>query len=284
MHLPLIKWAIANYQQLLFKFSRFWPVVLPLFLTHAQLSAIEQNLPPFNHHIPCCCVEATNTTWQFPSHLMSKKKASSSSAAAAVAGFGFSGFGSVESVQALVQGLPLLPWLLVNNSTFLQNISPEFQMIFKKLTKKDATTKRKGLKELSDLFETLAEANEGPVISRWAQEFPKLLEDTDVRVRIHGLQVMESLAKKVGRRLAPHLKTLITPWIMAKFDSRNEVAQAAHSTLFVRVMMIYSHYSIVEDLFRVVSRRRSMWVHWYFVRLKCWITFKTVYNLIQSKV
>lgn len=68
----------------------------------------------------------------------------------------------------------------------------------------------------------------------WAAQYNDLIEDTDMRVRENTLKLMEQIAKKVGRKLAPHLKALIGPWIVARFDPRSDISKAAIESFRVR--------------------------------------------------
>lgn len=71
---------------------------------------------------------------------------------------------------------------------------------------------------------------------RWAAQFNDLIEDTDMRVREYSLRLMEQISKKVGRKMAPHLKVLITPWLLARFDPRSDVQKAAVESFKVRLV------------------------------------------------
>lgn len=76
---------------------------------------------------------------------------------------------------------------------FLQGLSPENALIFKKVVKKDATTKIKGLEELRGFFEQEGakdHENMDAVLHKWVAEFPRLVEDNSPKVRLLALRLM----------------------------------------------------------------------------------------------
>jgi len=66
-------------------------------------------------------------------------------------------------------------------------------LIFKKIVKKDATTKIKGLEELRKYIEDHASgdhANLDAVLKKWTAEFPRLVEDASPKVRLLAVKLM----------------------------------------------------------------------------------------------
>lgn len=72
-------------------------------------------------------------------------------------------------------------------------MSPEYALLFKKVVKKDSTTKIKGLEELRAKIESLAPTeleDMEPVLKKWTAEFPKLVEDNSPKVRLLASKLM----------------------------------------------------------------------------------------------
>lgn len=72
-------------------------------------------------------------------------------------------------------------------------MSPEYALLFKKVVKKDSTTKIKGLEELRTKIETLSSEDLGDmdsVLQKWTAEFPKLVEDNSPKVRLLASKLM----------------------------------------------------------------------------------------------
>lgn len=62
-------------------------------------------------------------------------------------------------------------------------LSPEYQLAFKKLGKKDTITKLKGLHELEALFPALDDASKPALLERWVTAFNSSGLDNDRQVR-----------------------------------------------------------------------------------------------------
>ncbi|EDO46720.1 predicted protein [Nematostella vectensis] len=100
-------------------------------------------------------------------------------------------------------------------------------MVMRKLTKRDAVTKLKAMQEFTELCKkSSSDAIEG-VLPYWPRLFNKLAVDTDHRVREATQDAMEQLMFRVGRGLAPHLKSVISIWMSAQFDTYAPVSSAA---------------------------------------------------------
>lgn len=107
--------------------------------------------------------------------------ASSREAASLLSGGGFVGFDSVY-------GSPEAPQ---------HTLSPEYQLAFKKLTKKDTITKLKGLHELEALFPSLDDTTKTAVLERWVQAFNVTGLDNDRQVREGLHRAFSVLVEKV---------------------------------------------------------------------------------------
>jgi len=111
------------------------------------------------------------------------------------------------------------------------SLSADYQVVFKKLSKKDTITKLKALEELNELFGKIdTESNPEPIIARFSREFAQLMESNERQIRESALNTLRVLATKVGRKLAPHLRSYIGPWLCAQFDPESVVRTAAKNS------------------------------------------------------
>ncbi|ODM98607.1 E3 ubiquitin-protein ligase listerin [Orchesella cincta] len=134
------------------------------------------------------------------------------------------------------------------------DLPPEVRLIFRKLQKKDATTKIKALAELSQLLDSTStnekdESSSGGddgsgdtktedpqelskiILPQWSKCFPKLTVDDSRKVRELTQSTHANICKTVGRNLAPYLKQLMPHWYLAQFDIYGVAASAAKKSL-----------------------------------------------------
>jgi len=64
--------------------------------------------------------------------------------------------------------------------------------------------------------------------------FWRLSLDGDRRVRLAASHVLGAIAERVGKRLGPYVRSLIGPWVCARFDVSADVARAAADAFEVR--------------------------------------------------
>jgi hypothetical protein len=96
--------------------------------------------------------------------------------------------------------------------THIQQLnSSEFQLAFKKLSKRDSVTKLKGLQELKALFEDIAGKGEDvdAVIQAWVYSFLRLASDDDPKVRVALCNTFAGLVQAVKKKLAAQLKRIM---------------------------------------------------------------------------
>ncbi|KAI8581916.1 hypothetical protein K450DRAFT_229884 [Umbelopsis ramanniana AG] len=106
------------------------------------------------------------------------------------------------------------------------DLSPELVVVIKKLSKRDSITKVRALEE----FESYLKNNESSVISIldvWDRLFGKLAIDVDRRVRLATQSVHQFIVSVAKRKIAPHLKSMIGPWLICFFDPSKDVARIA---------------------------------------------------------
>ena len=56
---------------------------------------------------------------------------------------------------------------------------------------------------------------------------PSFSQDIDRRVRETTFVAHRHLCSKVGKNIAPHLKTILAPWLIGRFDPHGPAASAA---------------------------------------------------------
>ncbi|XP_015122919.1 uncharacterized protein LOC107045242 [Diachasma alloeum] len=132
--------------------------------------------------------------------------------------------------------VPVLPGLSISaiNEVEINTIDPNFQMVFKKMNKKDPTTKFKALQEFADLCrDSPLPAVEG-VLPFWPRLYCALSVDIEHRVREASQLAHSALVLRVGRTIALYLKQLAGSWYTSQFDTYPPAASAAtnsfHST------------------------------------------------------
>ncbi|XP_057307534.1 E3 ubiquitin-protein ligase listerin-like [Hydractinia symbiolongicarpus] len=103
----------------------------------------------------------------------------------------------------------------------------DLRMLLRKMTKKDSVTRLKAIQEFMSLCKEKDNEVIKNIISFWPRIYNKLTHDFDHRIREATQQVHHQIATKAGRDLAPHLKFIITNWLMATFDVYSPAATAA---------------------------------------------------------
>ncbi|CAI2178767.1 13194_t:CDS:10 [Funneliformis geosporum] len=109
-------------------------------------------------------------------------------------------------------------------------IEPELVLIFKRLSKRDPTTKLKALEEFEEYLK-----NEGRdadelvgIMDVWTTRFVKLGIDVDRRVRHATYSCHFIIVTKIKKKIAPYLKEIIAVWIISLFDQSKDVAKIAN--------------------------------------------------------
>ncbi|CAG8539422.1 9319_t:CDS:10 [Acaulospora morrowiae] len=111
------------------------------------------------------------------------------------------------------------------------NLNPELVLILKKLSKRDPTTKLKALEELEAYLKIKEENDElSNIMSAWAKFFVKLAIDVDRRIRFTTFNCHLLIVSKIKKRIAPHLKEIISIWIISLFDQSKDVARIANES------------------------------------------------------
>lgn len=108
-------------------------------------------------------------------------------------------------------------------------VDSSFQLALKKMGKKDATTRLKGLHEFSEAVK--AADGEGAevkaVLGAWLRQYECLVTDSEHRVREAANLAHREVVKKVGKGIAPFLKQIAGAWFTSQYDTYAPAASAA---------------------------------------------------------
>uniref|UniRef100_A0A8D9BRD6 E3 ubiquitin-protein ligase listerin n=1 Tax=Cacopsylla melanoneura TaxID=428564 RepID=A0A8D9BRD6_9HEMI len=113
---------------------------------------------------------------------------------------------------------------------FDDSISPDFQIILKKMNKKDSVTKHKALNEFADLCSNSEVEALKSILPLWPRLYSILSIDIENRVREATQSAHKCIVTRVKRNIAPHLKHLIGPWIVSQFDTYPPAASIAKNS------------------------------------------------------
>ncbi|XP_039275962.1 E3 ubiquitin-protein ligase listerin [Nilaparvata lugens] len=108
-----------------------------------------------------------------------------------------------------------------------QNINTNFQLVLKKMNKKDSVTKLKALNEFGALCRESDAATVKAILSYWPRLYCILATDVEHRVREAVHNAHRAVVSAVGRSIAPHLKQLAGAWFCSQFDTYPPAASAA---------------------------------------------------------
>lgn len=107
------------------------------------------------------------------------------------------------------------------------NVNQDFQLVLKKMSKKDATTKLKALHEFGTLCQNSEPDAVKAILPFWPRLFCVLVTDLENRVREAAHSAHRAVVNRVGRNIAPHLKQLIGPWFTGQYDTYPPAASTA---------------------------------------------------------
>ncbi|XP_030078799.1 E3 ubiquitin-protein ligase listerin isoform X2 [Drosophila hydei] len=114
--------------------------------------------------------------------------------------------------------------------TFDASISPQTQIILRKLSKKDPLTKKKALQELHELItESDLDALKN-ILPLWPKFYHNLANDVEHAVREQTQIVQQLLVSKCKRAMAPYLKQLVPVWLASRYDSYAPAASIASNS------------------------------------------------------
>lgn len=106
-------------------------------------------------------------------------------------------------------------------------LDTNYQLVFRKMTKKDPTTKVKALQEFSEIV-LKTEANTiKSILPFWPRLYNNLSTDVEHRVREAAQQSQSALMSQAGKNIAPYLKQLAPCWIISQYDTYAPAASIA---------------------------------------------------------
>lgn len=91
---------------------------------------------------------------------------------------------------------------------FDYNIDSNFQMVLKKMNKKDSTTKLKALQEFTELCKNSEIDAVKTILPFWPRLYCLLCTDVEHRVREAAHNAHRAVISKVKRSIAPYLKQI----------------------------------------------------------------------------
>ncbi|XP_055621838.1 E3 ubiquitin-protein ligase listerin [Toxorhynchites rutilus septentrionalis] len=107
------------------------------------------------------------------------------------------------------------------------NLDDTFQIVLKKMLKKDPTTKTKALQEFTELIGKSDLDVVKAVLPFWPRLYSNLSTDVEHRVRETAQQAQAAVVAKAGKHIAPFLKQLAPTWISAQYDTYAPAASLA---------------------------------------------------------
>lgn len=106
----------------------------------------------------------------------------------------------------------------------------DYQLIFKKMSKKDTTTKTKALQEFVDIISVSNVDTILTIIPIWTKIYCSLATDIEHRIRELCQQAHSVLVEKAGKGIAPFVKQLAPIWIVSRYDTYALAANFAENS------------------------------------------------------
>ena len=148
-------------------------------------------------------------------------------------GGGFVGFGAFSTLSVSSPYLEGTPSTLVpSHEPFPTSLDAELSLVLSKSSKKDETTKLKGLTELAQLIGTREKPLLARLLAAWHEPFLALTLHNSRRVRVGALGVTEALcAAGLRKTFLPYLPALLPALLLLEGDLEREVRGAAGACL-----------------------------------------------------
>lgn len=106
-------------------------------------------------------------------------------------------------------------------------IDTNFQLVFRKMMKKDPITKVKALQEFSGLLADSEVNTIKGILPFWPRLYNNLSTDVEHRVREATQNAQLALVNKAGKSIAPFLKQIAATWITSQYDTYAPAASVA---------------------------------------------------------
>lgn len=107
------------------------------------------------------------------------------------------------------------------------SLDTNYQLVFRKMTKKDPVTKVKALQEFSELILKTEPNIIKTILPFWPRLYNNLSTDVEHRVREAAQQAQAALMTQAGKSIAPYLKQLAPAWITSQYDTYAPAASVA---------------------------------------------------------
>lgn len=122
-------------------------------------------------------------------------------------------------------------------------IDSTYQIVLRKMTKKDPTTKVKALVEFADMVNGADVDTVTAVLPFWPRLYQMLSTDVEHRVREASQQAQAAVASKCGKKIAPYLRQLAPAWITGQYDTYAPAASIATAS-FQRAFRPYKQQEV----------------------------------------
>lgn len=128
-------------------------------------------------------------------------------------------------LSAVKDGTTIIPGFSTDD--FDYNIDSNFQLVLKKMNKKDSTTKLKALQEFTELCKSSEIDAVKTILPFWPRLYCLLSTDVEHRVREAAHNAQRAVISKVKKSIAPYLKQIAGPWFTSQYDTYPPAASAA---------------------------------------------------------
>lgn len=137
---------------------------------------------------------------------------------------GFANVAQFGFLPTMLQDFPITESTIDDMDSTLDT---NFQLVFRKMTKKDSTTKVKALQEFSELVLKTDASTIKSILPFWPRLYNNLSTDVEHRVREAAQQAQSALMSQAGKNIAPYLKQLAPAWIASQYDTYAPAASIA---------------------------------------------------------
>lgn len=110
------------------------------------------------------------------------------------------------------------------------SIDSNYQIVLRKMSKKDPITKVKALQEFAELVNTSEIETVSSILPFWPRLYILLSTDVEHRVREASQQAQAAVSLKCGKNIAPYLRQLAPSWITSQYDTYAPAASVASSS------------------------------------------------------
>lgn len=144
---------------------------------------------------------------------------------------GFNALSHCGGDVSVLPGFTTTAQNIVTNDNFPEeidaNIDSTYQLVLRKMTKKDPTTKVKALQEFADMVASSEMDMVTAILPFWPRLYSNLSTDVEHRVREACQQAQAAVSIKCGKNIAPYLKQLAPLWITSQYDTYAPAASIA---------------------------------------------------------